>query len=92
MFHCTSGIFGDVLPANGEVERACKAFEFAIDGRTLDGAALIANRGLLPAMVAILFDQRCSDICQHKSQEEYPQVFEVGSVAFDRVLGNPCEV
>src|SRR3984957_4094192 len=92
MFHCASGIFRDVLPANSEIERACKAFEFAIDGGTLDGAAFIANRGVLPAMVAILFDQPCSDICQHKSHEECPQVFEIGSVAFDRVLGNPCEV
>ena len=42
---------------NGEVEQACKAFEFAIYGRTFEGAAFIAKGGLLPAMVAIFFDQ-----------------------------------
>src|SRR5260370_16870337 len=91
MFHCASGVFGDVLPANSEVERTCKAFEFAIDGRTFDGAALIANRGLLPAMVAILFDQPCSDVCQHKSHEECSQVFEIASLPFDPVLANPSQ-
>ena|SRR5208337_634292 len=57
MFNCARRIFGDALPTNGEVEQACKAFEFAIYGRTFEGAAFIAKGGLLPAMVAIFFDQ-----------------------------------
>src|SRR5260370_17350105 len=40
MFHCASGIFGDVLPATIEVERPCKAFNFALTVRTLHRPSL----------------------------------------------------
>jgi hypothetical protein len=80
------------LPTDGKVECACEAFEFAIDGRTFQGAAFIAKGGLLSAMVAIFLDQRRSDIGQNESPEECLRVFEIGSIASDRTFGNPCEV
>src|SRR5689334_18564819 len=74
VLHSTSRIFWDVLAACCKVHHAREAFEFAIDGSALEGATLVANGGLLPTMIAILFDQLRGYFQQHESSEKLLQV------------------
>jgi hypothetical protein len=61
---------------NGKTQDTRQAFQFAIHGRTFERAALVANRGLLPAMVTIFFDHFCRDAFQYVFPEEHHQMFD----------------
>src|ERR1700723_1570809 len=92
MLNSASRVLRYVLPTNSEVEHARQTFKFSIHGRTFEGTPLVPNRGLLPTVVAILFDQFRSDSCQHKPLEECLQFPEISPITPDRAFGDACKV